>query len=260
MKIKFETIGADPEIFLKKDGKVVSAIDVVEADKENPIEIEPGFRYHYDNILLEFSVPPATNQTEFMNNITYMRDYLKNYLNEYEFDYSSSHEVDWDVISSPASMEFGCQPDYNVWTSDVNKICDASMTNLRVAGGHIHIGFENPTDEKCNLLVKALDFYVGLPFIFEDDDTLRRTQYGKAGSFRKKPYGLEYRTLPTKWIENDDLIAMVYNNVQKAINAINSGKITEEFLNQNSEIIQLAINTSNMDLAVELLQNELINQ
>ncbi len=41
-----------------------------------------------------------------------------------------------------------------------------------------------------------------------DKDTERRGMYGKAGAFRPKPYGVEYRTLSNAWLSNDERISI----------------------------------------------------
>jgi len=60
-------------------------------------------------------------------------------------------------------------------------------------GGHIHISIE-PTNKTIN----ALDTVLGSLSNCIDDKTQRikreRSGYGKRGSYRRKPYGFEYRT------------------------------------------------------------------
>jgi hypothetical protein len=43
---------------------------------------------------------------------------------------------------------------------------------------------------------------------------LRRELYGKAGAFRPKPYGVEYRVLSNRWLNSEALIRWVYNQSQ----------------------------------------------
>jgi hypothetical protein len=83
----------------------------------------------------------------------------------------------------------------------------------------VHVGFGDDTlamKEKV-LMAKILDMYLGIPSVILDQDTQRRQTYGKAGSFRPKDYGLEYRVLSNFWSFNDNLIRWVFNQVEDAV-------------------------------------------
>jgi hypothetical protein len=45
-----------------------------------------------------------------------------------------------------------------------------------------------------------LDLRLAVPSLIWDKDKKRRLLYGKAGCFRPKPYGMEYRTLSNAWL------------------------------------------------------------
>ena len=51
-----------------------------------------------------------------------------------------------------------------------------------------------------------MDYTLGLDSLLLDSDTRRRSMYGRAGSFRFKEYGIEYRTLSNFWIKNNKSI------------------------------------------------------
>lgn len=140
---------------------------------------------------------------------------------------------------------FGCEPDYNVWLQDVNPRPHCDNPNLRSAGGHIHIGF-NSNELDFEEVVKAMDAFVGCEMVTFDKDTNRRLLYGKAGAFRRKSYGVEYRTASNAWIQNDELKRWVYTQTQKAVEFVASGKkIPRKGI---GEIIQKCINTSDESL------------
>jgi hypothetical protein len=77
---------------------------------------------------------------------------------------------------------------------------------------------------RCITLVKQLDAYLGIPSLEWDKDTLRRRLYGKAGAFRPKPYGVEYRTLSNAWLKNEMLVRYVYRQTMRAIEDLMAGK------------------------------------
>lgn len=91
--------------------------------------------------------------------------------------------------------------------------------------------------------------YVGLPSIFYDNETRRRSLYGKAGAFRLTPYGLEYRTLSSAMYANDTLIKIVWNGIIQVIHAFNANVPLP-----SGSIIQKAINESDLYLANELIR------
>jgi hypothetical protein len=86
-----------------------------------------------------------------------------------------------------------------------------------------------------------MDLFLGVPSTVMDKGTLRRQLYGKAGSFRQKPYGCEYRTLSNFWIFNPDLIKWVYDQTEKAISFVNSGKTLSD---EDGHLIQECINNN----------------
>lgn len=100
-------------------------------------------------------------------------------------------------------------------------------------------------------MIKAMDATVGLESIFLDDDIKRKELYGKAGCFRFRNYGIEYRSLSNFWIKSDESLKWAWNTTMKAIYLMNSDKIEE--VKELGVYIVEAINTNNKILAQELL-------
>jgi hypothetical protein len=129
---------------------------------------------------------------------------------------------------------------------------------MRSAGGHISVGWNNPTQEQQLDMVKAMDATVGLESVLLDFDTERKKLYGKAGCFRFREYGIEYRSLSNFWIKTNESLQWSWNTTMKAINLVNSNKIEE--VKELGDYIVEAINTNNKELAQELLNKiEIIN-
>jgi hypothetical protein len=82
-----------------------------------------------------------------------------------------------------------------------------------------------------------------------DDGEMRKQLYGKAGAFRAKPYGVEYRTLSNFWIFNDNLIRWVWNNTQRALDSVGVVDVSAE-----QERILRSINNSDKKLAKKLVK------
>ncbi|HUP80335.1 MAG TPA: hypothetical protein VM260_17400, partial [Pirellula sp.] len=101
--------------------------------------------------------------------------------------------------------------------------------------GHIHIGWGSGFSPDslehigvCAEIAKQLDYTVGLYSLEYDDDKTRREMYGKPGSFRPKPYGMEYRTLSPLWLKETRHTSMVYQGSIKALRMLNEGKVLDE--------------------------------
>jgi hypothetical protein len=255
------TIGSDFEVFIKDvpNNKLISAAGdvttsfkpLIPGTKENPyyIDDERKKAIEVDNVSAELLIKETNNKEEFLSQIRYMLAYLKDNLHAgYEPALLASARFDIDQLLAPSTQIFGCDRDRNAWTRTFNPRPD-NNTNLRSNGFHIHVGYKNPTMRTSIELIKALDYYVGLGSVAIDTDTDRRTLYGKAGSFRLKPYGVEYRTLSSALLQHDAWINWVFDGVVKAIEFVNEGhNIPTAFGKQLVE----AINTNNVKLASSL--------
>lgn len=251
-KIVNYLIGSDPEAFIVDGtGKIVSAIPLVPGDKQDPYPIgDQGIAIQHDNILVEWCLPPVTNATDFTDNVNSAIDWTLCILPEgHEIKFITSFHVEQDQLQDPQAQEFGCTPDYNAWTDSENEKPDAA-TNLRTAGGHIHIGYDNPSEPVNREIIKALDLFLGVPSLLIDSDTLRRSLYGKAGAFRDKSYGVEYRSLSNFWVNDPGYVEWVFNQIHIAIDFINSGEVLSE---EEGMDIQLAINTGDTEIALQLM-------
>lgn len=235
------SIGCDPEFFLKLGQQHVSAIGMIGGSKDFPRPLEKeGFAILEDNVSVEFNIAPAHDHEEFIKNIQYVMNNLKEMLPNYEFSQDSAVIFDPAQLDHPQALEFGCEPDYNAWTKRINPRPKATDQNLRSAGGHVHVG----TTENAISVIRAMDLFLGVPSIKLDSGTLRRQLYGKAGCYREKPYGCEYRTLSNFWIFSPKMIQWVYDQTQKAINFVAGGN---EISDKDGHIIQSCINNNDGD-------------
>lgn len=232
-KLEFK-IGADPEVFMKRPKKryFTSAYGAVPGTKDEPHRVENG-AVQVDGMALEFNIDPANNEQEFVDNLQSVMGQLQAMVPEYELHakptarFTKAH-----IAKQPhEALELGCEPDYNAWEDgDVNPRPDADGVNFRTGAGHIHIGWTEGVDtadpthlEACIWVTKQLDYYLGLASLKFDKDKDRRKLYGKAGAFRPKPYGVEYRVLSNAWLKSPELMAWVYRQVQKALDEMMKG-------------------------------------
>lgn len=240
------SIGADPEIFLQNsEGQFKSVIGLLGADKWHPRKLsEVGHAVLEDNVAVEFNIPPCTTFADFKKEIQATMQMVKEILpSDLYYNESSAVSFPESELNCEAAWKFGCEPDFNAWTIEENPKPHAEDKNLRSCGGHIHVGSDLAIADpiKC---IRAMDLYLGVPSVVLDKGTLRRNLYGKAGAFRFKPYGVEYRTLSNFWIFSDNLLQWAYQGTQRALDFLHSGK---ELPEEHGQLIQSCINNNNID-------------
>jgi hypothetical protein len=238
-------LGCDPELFVvNKAGAFRSAYDMIPGTKEEPYAVKDG-AVQVDGCALEFNTNPAGDVLEWVSNIkSVMNDLRAMVPEEYDFAIVPSCRFNGNHFRAlpDKAKELGCTPDYNAYTLAANEPPD-NKTTMRTAAGHVHIGFcegadpEDPAHiRRCATLVKQLDFYLGFSSLVWDKDTKRRAMYGKAGAFRPKPYGVEYRVLSNAWLLNEKRMEFVYNTSIRAVNDLLAGirpfeKVSDIYLN-----------------------------
>lgn len=214
------TIGADPEVFVGNSNSVKSIIGLIGGTKDYPkqLPLGRGFAVQEDNVALEYNIPPSDSKEKFIDNITLVMGFLETTLKDahgLSFRHESAIHFPKEELANPLAHRFGCDPDYNCWTGRRNPKPKAKDETLRSCGGHVHIG--NYGDIDARSLIRACDLHLGVPSVLLDDGNLRKELYGKAGAFREKPFGVEYRTLSNFWIFDRSTIDWVYRGVERAL-------------------------------------------
>jgi hypothetical protein len=242
------TIGADPELFLiGADGKFMSSVGLIGGTKDMPRPIdEEGNAVQEDNVTVEFNIPPCKTSADFIKHINKNKEWIRKRAAQLGFQLAirPSAVFDDDQLETMEAQTFGCEPDFNAWNNgEQNPRPSAENKNLRSCGGHIHIALTD--DDPVLMVIKAMDLFVGCMMLEFDDDKGRRELYGKAGAFRKKAYGVEYRTASNRWVESDERIQWAWDQTEKALSFVrNGGTFTEE----DGQMIQDCINNSDMTL------------
>lgn len=226
------TIGADPELFVVEGSKFHSAYGLIPGTKSAPHKVENG-AVQVDGMALEFNIDPASDQDVFVYNTNSVLEQLRAMVPE-QYDLSivsSAHFDPKHMAEQPkVALLLGCDPDFNAYTGMPNP-SPAAPPTLRTAAGHIHLGWGefDPNDpghvQDCCELVKQLDVTLGMCSIHEDESGQERRQlYGKAGAFRPKPYGLEYRVLSNYWLLTERHMRDVYQRTQTAFDCLMNGR------------------------------------
>ncbi len=252
------TLGSDPEVFIfsEAENRIVSSIGLVGGSKwePKPVGDSLGFFVQEDNVLAEFNIPPTSTKHDFVTAINLGLEYLTKVLppNHKPF-VKASHNFEMSQLESDAAKAFGCEPDMNAWTGKINPPPNSKIDpSLRSGGGHVVVGYKKPNHECNRQLIKYMDALLGVPSVLLDRDAKRRVLYGKAGAYRNKAYGVEYRTLSSFWIEKSNLTGWVFDQTMEAIKCVNANN--DELLEHDTMIVNI-INNNDHDLA-ELFVDE----
>jgi len=208
------TIGADPELFVADSANnIVSGIGHVGGTKTEPKPVNCG-AVQEDNVLAEFNIDPCSTAQQFCEKVTAVTDELNKILDSSGLHtvVMSSHEFDeaYLVEQGDKALEFGCDPDTNCWTREENNPPDP-YTGLRTAGGHVHVGYDNPNRDRSFEIACILDYLLGASSVLLDSDHRRRGMYGQGGACRIKPYGVEYRVLSNFWLNSESLKKWIFD-------------------------------------------------
>lgn len=232
-------VGCDPEIFMFKDGKPVSAHNAVPGTKYDPYPVDRG-AVQVDGMALEFNINPSHNEQEFVESVEAVLKTLRSMVPGYELVPTPVAEFGFDYIKQQPreALELGCDPDYNAWENGAVNPKPDGNNPFRTGAGHVHIGWtqdaslEDEGHRQAGItLTKQLDGFLALPSLFYDHDVKRRSMYGAAGAFRTKPYGVEYRVLSNAWLRDNKLMSWVYKNTIDAVQRLLAGERVFEDIN-----------------------------
>jgi len=245
-------IGADPELFLQDvvAGHLISAIGKIGGTKQEPLpvkELGEGYAVQEDNVALEYNIPPADSPEQLKEHINKMMGYIHSLVSKQGLSVNTESACIFprSQLADPRALEFGCDPDFNAWTLAVNPRPKAANKALRSCGGHVHVGCGQ--DLNVPEAVKRLDLTLAVPSVLMDNGQLRKQLYGKAGAFRGKPYGFEYRVLSNFWIFREDYIEWVFNNTQLGLSLL------ELDISEDADNIVNAVNNNDKNLAQMLI-------
>ncbi len=224
------TIGTDAEIpIVLLDGTFFPVTGLVGGTKEEPKplpKLPAGFAIQEDNVNVEFNVPPAKTRRQFEGFINSALIAVSRSIpptmmlaRDSNGHWVSSAKYKKEFLDHPQCLKFGCDPDMNVYTGSENPRPRSDDPYQRTAAAHIHVGWDNPTHEDREALVRALDATIAYRHIGMDDMD-RKVLYGKAGTYRPKPYGVEYRVTDNKWL---DWAGAIYDQIMEAINLLSRG-------------------------------------
>jgi len=231
-------IGADPEFFFSKRGKIVESNKIIpkdglieDYDYFNGIDLTKLSKCTVDGVQAELNPRARTCRQGCAREYISLFKKLQQVMTDKKIDFCSKsviHLSDKELLKlSEESRVFGCEPSINNYTNKESEISvNPNIYGLRSAGGHIHIGARDFSDLKeCinthhRMLVKILDLVLGNTCVMIDRDPNqkeRRKVYGKAGEYRLPEHGLEYRTLSNFWLRSYQTMSMIYGFTRLAV-------------------------------------------
>lgn len=249
-------IGCDPEVFVQQNGLFKSAFGLIPGNKKDPHKVRNG-AVQVDGMALEFNIDPAKDENEFVFNVQDVFEQMRLMVPHYQVVTVPVAHFDPEHMAQQPfeALELGCDPDFNGW--DMQENCKPKGDRpMRTASGHIHIGWTDGDArdlfEPAASVARQMDFYLGLGSLLYDSDKERREMYGKAGCFRPKPYGCEYRTLSNAWLKDERIMRWVYRQAVKGMQEL----MSRNDLSKKYGDVQDIINTSNVKEARKILNKE----
>ena len=220
-------IGADVEFFLQDSGdNLVSAIGRIPGTKEKKHILESGAGLHVDNVSLEIAFEPFRTFEDFNSHIDNSLYEVEEMIKPLYLSNKASGVFPDSELDHPDAWLFGCDPDFNAWTGDINNIIPECDPRMRSNGGHVHIGCDALLNRDIHrIFIQNLDKSLGIWSLKKDKDTERRKLYGQAGAHRPKPYGIEYRVLSNFWIFDKKLRKKVWNTCQQVVSSLKNNEL-----------------------------------
>jgi len=211
------TLGADPElcIYDRNTGRQIPGWEITAGEKLGKHEdIGKGVTVHADGVALEFNFPPAppidfANQA--LDALRTVTNFVKKKIPDAGVAFiGETNNFSKEDLEHPIAKMIGCDPDYDAYSSsgDVPRVLNNEImlpyANTKFFGGHLHVGYNK---DKCPpwAAVRLMDALVYGPLLRYENSGARKIWYGKAGSYRPKSYGLEYRTPSAFWLKDRTL-------------------------------------------------------
>ena len=267
---KRATIGCDPEFFLSKGDKFISAIGIIPGTKEAPHQLDCGSGLQVDNVALEFSSRVAVDGADLVKALRETFKEIMSYIPEgCKIEVKPSAVFAKDQLDCEEAQRFGCDPDYSAWLLEINPVPSHDNPDFRSCGGHIHVGhvdgdgndfLEDPYGKVE--MVKLMDTFHGIVSTILDnspESTERRKLYGRAGCHRPTNYGVEYRVLSNFWMKSPQLVMLMDSLTQDCLAIIREAKSDEIIDAIGGDVIQKVINEGRAQEAEEILNKHLRN-
>lgn len=220
--MRLQKVGTDVEFFLIKDGTIIPSQGVIPGTKAKPYKLSVGLT-HRDNVLCEIAMEPGATAKEFSDNLRKVMTALrKEILDPMGVlpHIVPSYILQEEQLYHPEAQTVGCDADYDCYSAHPNPAPSLILAgNFRCGAAHIHASFDDVNPYRQLIAARSMDLFVGLGSVHLDSKGVERKQklYGKAGAFRRKPYGIEYRVPSNWWVSNPLHHLWIFDHTKAAI-------------------------------------------
>lgn len=241
-------LGSDPELFVTNGTDVVPSFVVLDNKDQHPVTMD-GFQ-------VELHPTPASCRVSAGHWIGESLIKLKELAVKkgLHISFKTAHRISdktWEMTDDTVKR-FGCNPTKSAYSEEVER-GNGLRERFRAGGGHIHIDHTSALKNQDGL-VQLLDIVVGNTLVLIDRDpnnAERRLKYGRAGEYRPKPYGLEYRVPSNFWLRDYVLWSLVAGLVRNAL-TIRAQGLEKQLVGMfDMNKIRDAINNNDYSLALE---------
>lgn len=218
------TFGTDPEIFVTNSrNHKLSAHGMLPGTKRNPHPLKSGGACQIDGTAVEFNTQPVETAEEFYDQVLKHMDEIKAMLDpKVQWDFVPIRKYSqavWDKIPDNAK-EIGCEPEHYVHKVFVN----APKDRCRGTGFHLHIGWTKGRDLEdkhhkwdCDTIATFVGRTLNEASVLWDsygEERRFKTGYGVYHAHRRKPYGIELRTLSSRILKYPYLLKWLVDSVR----------------------------------------------
>ena len=283
-------LGVDAEFFfITEQGHPISAHTLLPSREDPVIVLEdrvgaapdsthPGVVFHYDGVQAEFGIAESTNIEDILRRTQFAISYGNKLAQDNKGSLSLAGTMPLRHLPPsrlpPEVAAFGCDVDFISWLDGMpNPITLDPLQHMsRYAGTHLHIGAPvNPSNAieraavdalleplKKMEVVKVLDYLVGNTIVLlESMDfsfTSRRKVYGKAGTYRPTPYGIEYRVPSSVLLTHPSFLVLCLSLARESVRIVIDNKQDELFATLHPREVVHAINTGAKNKAITNLR------
>lgn len=242
------TLGSDPELFLMEGDEVVPSSVIIGKDRLEDV-VPDGFQ-------VELNPQPNSCRESAGYYIARALEELEDYAlgKNLALSFKLAHRISDSVWKQTPSevKRFGCSPTETAYRGKSKRV-SGIRERLRAGGGHVHIGYKNAVNNIKDF-VKLLDIVVGNTLVLIDRDPAnkeRRKHYGRAGEYRPKTYGLEYRVPSNFWLRGYVTWSMVGALIRNAA-TLRENNLESKLLSLfDLKDIREAINNNDYELAMK---------
>lgn len=212
--------------------------------KDDPCSIN-GHLLHKDASMFELAIAPASEPSELDSNVFDAFKYADTMLPDGAVmrPVPAVEYTDEALSLDPYASILGCGASQNIYGTP--SIGDKYEDNYRYGGIHVNLEFHDKGTCPIETAFR-LDYMLGLNSVinwedgYRDEMQRRRKYYGRAGEYRVKPFGMEYRTLPNCAVVSG---MALWRNIETALS------LPIDKLIKRGDDIQEAINTSDRYMA-----------